>query len=77
MGLLDGLHPQPPLAALARDDLARLRPHLEATALSLGEVPTEPDRPIAHVLFPEAGTISTLAIAPDKRRRIEAGLIGR
>ena len=45
--------------------------------MSLGEVPTEPVRPMAHVLFPEAGTISMLAIAPDKRRRIEAGLIGR
>ena len=64
------------LAALAPDDLSRLRPHLEPTALSLGEVPTEPGRPIAHVLFPEAGIVSLLAVAPDKRRRIEAGMIG-
>ncbi len=65
------------LAVLAPDDLARLRPHLEPAALSLGETPTEPGRPIAHVLFPEAGIVSMLAVAPDKRRRIEAGMIGR
>lgn len=65
------------LAALAPDDLARLRPHLEPVALGLGEVPSEPGRPIAHVLFPEAGIVSVLAVAPDGRRRIEAGMIGR
>jgi CRP-like cAMP-binding protein len=65
------------LAALAPDDLARLRPHLEPAALSLGKAPTEPGRPIAHVLFPEAGIVSLLAVTPDKRRRIEAGMIGR
>lgn len=65
------------LAALALDDLARLRPHLKAAAMAKGEVPTEPGRPIAYVLFPEAGIISMLAVARDKRRRIEAGMIGR
>ncbi len=65
------------LAALAPDDLARLRPHLEPTALGKGKAPTEPGQPIAHVLFPEIGIVSMLAIAPDKRRRIEAGMIGR
>ncbi len=65
------------LAALAPDDLARLRPHLEPISLGLGEVPTEPGRPIAHVLFPEAGIVSMIAVAPDKQRRIEAGMIGR
>ncbi len=65
------------LAILAPDDLARLRPHLEPVALGLGEAPTEPGRPVAHVLFPEAGIVSLLAVAPDKRRRIEAGMIGR
>ncbi len=65
------------LAALAPDDLSRLRPHLEPMSLGSGEVPTEPGCPIAHVLFPEAGIVSVLAVAPDKRRRIEAGLIGR
>ena len=65
------------LAALAPDDLSRLRPHLEPVPLGLGEAPAEPGRPIAHVLFPEAGIVSVLAVAPDKRRRIEAGMIGR
>ena len=65
------------LAILAPDDLSRLRPHLEPVALSLGEAPTEPGRPITHVLFPEAGIVSLLAVAPDKRRRIEAGMVGR
>ena len=55
------------LAALAPDDLARLHPRLEPAALSLGEAPTEPGRPIAHVFFPEAGIVSILAVAPDKR----------
>ena len=65
------------LAALAPDDLARLRPHLEAAVLSIGKAPTEPGRPVAYVLFPGAGIVSLLAAAPDKRRRIEAGMIGR
>ena len=65
------------LAALAPDDLARLRPHLEPVTLEKGKVPTEPGRPMTLVLFPEAGIVSMLAIARDKRRRIEAGMIGR
>ncbi len=65
------------LAALAPDDFARLRPHLEPVALHLGEVPSEPGQPISHVLFPEAGIVSVLAIAPGGRSRIEAGMIGR
>lgn len=65
------------LAVLAPDDLARLRPHLEPVSLRLGEVPFEPGQPITHVLFPEAGIISILAVAPGGRRRIEAGMIGR
>ena len=65
------------LAAFAPDDLRRLRPHLEPVALSLGEVPTEPGRPAARVLFPETGIVSLLAFSPDKRRRVEAGMIGR
>lgn len=65
------------LVALAPSDLARLCPHLEPVSLGLGDAPTEPGRPIAHVLFPEAGIISMLAVSPDKRRRIEAGMIGR
>ena len=64
------------LAALAPDDLARLRPHLALVALSLGEAPTEPGCPVAHVLFPEAGIVSLLAASSDKRRRIEAGMVG-
>ena len=46
------------LAILAPDDLSRLRPHLELAALGLGETPTELSRPVAHVLFPEAGIVS-------------------
>ena len=65
------------LAALAPDDLSRLRPHLEPMALSLGKTPTKPGRPITHVLFPETGIISVLAFGSGKGRRIEAGMIGR
>lgn len=65
------------LAVLVPDDLSRLRPHLEPAALSLGKAATEPGRPVAHVLFPEAGIVSLLAVASDKRRRIEAGMVGR
>lgn len=45
--------------------------------MSLGETPTEPGRPIAHVLFPEAGIVSLLAASPDRQRSIEAGMVGR
>ena len=65
------------LAAPAPDDLSRLRPHLEPAAPGMGKGLTEPGRPIAHVLFPEVGIVSVLAVVPDKRRRIEARMIGR
>jgi hypothetical protein len=55
------------LAALAPDDLARLRPHLEPVSLRLGEAPSDPGQPIAYVLFPEAGIVSVLAVAPGGR----------
>ena len=65
------------LAALAPRDLARLHPHLELVALVMGEVPTEPGRPIEHVLFPETGIVSVLATSTGGRHRVEVGLIGR
>lgn len=65
------------LAALAPDDFARLRSHLEPIALALGEVPSKPGQSIAHVLFPESGIVSVLAAARDGRHRIEAGMTGR
>ena len=67
----------PLLAALAPHGLARLRPHLEPAAMSLGKVLTEPGRPIVHVLFPEADGVSVLAVASDKGCHVEAGVIGR
>ena len=65
------------LAALRPDDLSRLRPHLTPVAMDLGTAPMETGRSIAHVLFPESGIVSMLAVAADGRRRIEAGMIGR
>lgn len=73
--------PSPPrnhlLAALMPKDLARLHPHLEPVALALGEMPGKPGCLVTHVLFPEAGIVSVLAVSPDGRRRIEVGLVGR
>lgn len=65
------------LAALLPGDLARLRPHLEPVALVLGEVLGEAGQLVTHVLFPDAGIVSVIAVSLDKQRRIEVGLIGR
>ena len=65
------------LAALAPEDLARLRPHLQPVALVLGEVLGKPGCPVTHVLFPEAGMVSLLAVSLSRQQRVEIGLIGR
>lgn len=65
------------LAALLPDDLARLRPHLEPMAQVLGEMLGKAGHLVTHVLFPDAGIVSVIAVSPDGQRRIEVGLIGR
>ena len=49
------------LAALPPDDLARLRPRLEAVELPFHKVLHAPGEPIEAVYFPETGWVSMLA----------------
>ena len=63
------------LAALAPDDFDLLSPNLERVRLLIGEVLIEAHQPIAHVVFPESGLVST--VADTDEGRIEVGLIGR
>jgi CRP-like cAMP-binding protein len=63
------------LAALAPDDLERLRPHMEPVQLPQGTVLLRPHEPIAHVYFLEAGLSSDVAIAGFDRP-VECGLAG-
>src|SRR3954453_14630160 len=75
-------HPEPSrianrlLRALAGDDLALLKPHLEPLSLQRGNVLIQPNQPIAHVYFPEDCIASVVANTPEGRR-IEVGIFGR
>ncbi|MCB4824968.1 Crp/Fnr family transcriptional regulator [Roseicella aerolata] len=53
------------LAALPPEDLARLRPRLEAVPLTLREVLSAPGKPITAIYFPETGYVSMLAYLKD------------
>jgi CRP-like cAMP-binding protein len=53
------------LAALAPDDLARLRPRLEPVELKLRQILQVPEQPIAAVYFPQTGRISMVALLAD------------
>jgi CRP-like cAMP-binding protein len=63
------------LAALPADDLARLRPRLEAVELPLRKVLHAPGKPIEAVYFPETGYVSMLAYMEDGDAA-EVGLAG-
>jgi CRP-like cAMP-binding protein len=72
------LHPAPRnrlLAALPPDDLARLRPRLEAVELPFRKVLHAPGEPIEAVYFPETGYSSMLAYLEDGDAA-EVGLVG-
>ena len=63
------------LAALARDDLNLLEPHLSPLALERRQVIETPGRIIDHVYFIETAIASVVAVN-GKEERIEVGLIG-
>ena len=60
---------------MSRDDLSRLKPHLEPVALGLKEVLVEPNCPITQVYFIEEGIASVVAVSPDNDR-IEVAHVG-
>jgi CRP-like cAMP-binding protein len=63
------------LASLSADDFASLQPHLEPVSLDTRQVLIEPNTPIAHVYFPEAGMSSV--INNSSGGKIEVGVVGR
>ncbi len=63
------------LAALPRQEYARLRPHLEKVSLCLKDILYEPKGPIPHVYFPLDGVVS-LVIIMDGGFSLEVGIIG-
>ena len=63
------------LASLSLDDFASLQPHLEPISLDTRKVLIEPNTPIAHVYFPEAGMSSVTTNSSGGK--IEVGVIGR
>lgn len=62
------------LAALPREELSRLVPHLAHRAVPLAHVLHEPGDPIAELYFPEHGLISLVL---PTRPETEAGIVGR
>jgi len=63
------------LAALARDDLSLLEPHLSPLSLERRHVIEAPGKIIDHVYFVETAIASVVAVN-GKDERIEVGLIG-
>lgn len=53
------------LAALPQDELDRILPALERVDLPLRQVLSDPNRPIHHVCFPEAGVVSIVGVMRD------------
>ena len=64
------------LQALSPEDFTLIEPELERIALPRGMVLVEPDEPIAHVIFFEAGIGSVVALA-SASRRVEVRIVGR
>jgi CRP-like cAMP-binding protein len=63
------------LASLSSEDFASLRPYLEPVSLDTRQVLIEPNTPIAHVYFPEAGMSSVTNNSSGGK--IEVGVVGR
>jgi CRP-like cAMP-binding protein len=63
------------LRALSPDDFALIEPQLDKVATEKGQVLIEPDAPIGHVTFPEAGIVSVVAVASENQR-VEIGIAG-
>jgi CRP-like cAMP-binding protein len=63
------------LAALPRDEYARLLPNLEKVSLALKAILHEANRPIAHVFFPLHGLIS-LVLPTAGGLAVEVGTVG-
>jgi CRP-like cAMP-binding protein len=63
------------LAALPPDDLARIRPRLDAVELPFRKVLHAPSQPIEAIYFPETGYVSMLAYMEDGDAA-EVGMIG-
>jgi CRP-like cAMP-binding protein len=63
------------LATLPSEDFAALQSHLEPVKLELRRVLIEPNQPIEHVYFPEAG-YSSICTNTDGSK-IEIGIVGR
>ncbi|HST95271.1 MAG TPA: Crp/Fnr family transcriptional regulator [Microvirga sp.] len=62
------------LTALSPEDFASLQAHLEPVKFELRQVLIEPNQPIEHVYFPEAGMSSVTNNSADGK--IEVGVIG-
>ena len=63
------------LAALPADDLGRLWPRLEPVRLEAKQALVEPNRPVEHVQFVEAGLVSILA-GTSGSGYVEVALVG-
>ena len=64
------------LAALPKDDLNRLRPHLEVMEMPVRKILFETGQPIPHLYFPNSGMISLL-IPLEDGALLEVGVVGK
>jgi CRP-like cAMP-binding protein len=64
------------LAALPRDSVARLLPHMEMVALPPGDLLYDFDDPLRHIYFLNRNTVVSLLGTTDDRTDVEVGLCG-
>jgi len=62
--------------ALSREEAARLAPHLSPQELRLGEEIAHVDEVPDHVLFPEAGMVSSI-LDSNQNVGVEISVVGR
>ena len=64
------------LASLSPQEYRRLKPDLEETTLTLGEILYEPDTTVKYVYFPNSGIVSLISTV-EERSTLEVGLVGK
>lgn len=65
------------LAALPDREYRRLAGKLEPVSLEFQQVLAEPGQALEHVYFPRTSLLSLLAVQPDGKTALEAGIVGQ
>jgi CRP-like cAMP-binding protein len=64
------------LLALPKDEIQKIKPHLEKVTLSLGQTLYEEDETIDYVYFPNSG-LTSLVVSSHDGTRVESSVVGQ